>query len=82
MPDLFTMGHWHAEIPSNVTFGYCTKGCIGVVVLRGRLLIHGGSFSIKDLNQFIMLFLSFSSRKLAGRVHKGNKVRWFKGRHT
>ena len=34
-PDLFTMGPWHGEISSNVTFAYCTKGCIDVSVLRG-----------------------------------------------
>ena len=33
------MGHWHVEIPSNVTFVLCTKWCIGVVV-RGRPLTH------------------------------------------
>ena len=31
------MGHWHGEISSNVTFAYCTKGCIDVAVLRTRL---------------------------------------------
>ena len=34
------MGPWHGEISSNVTFAYCTKRCIGVVVLRGRPLTH------------------------------------------
>ena len=37
---------------------------------------------MQNLNPFIALFLSFSSRKLAERVHKGKKVRLFKDRHT
>ena len=77
------MGHWHGEISRNVTFAYCTKGCIDVAVLRGRPLTHVRSLSMQNLNPFIALFLSFfSSRKLAERVHKGKKVRLFKDRHT
>ena len=75
------MGHWHGEISRNVTFAYCTKGCIDVAVLRGRPLTHVRSLSMQNLNPFIALFF-FSSRKLAERVQKGNKVRLFKDRHT
>ena len=53
------MGHWHGEISRNVTFAYCTKGCIDVAVLRGRPLTHVRSLSMQNLNPFIALFLSF-----------------------
>ena len=53
------MGYWHGEIPSDMTFAYCTKGCIGVAVLRGRPLAHVKSLSMKNLNPFVVLFLSF-----------------------
>ena len=49
----------NAPISSNVTFAYCTKGCIDVVVLRGRPLTHVSSLSMHNLNPFIALFLSF-----------------------
>ena len=58
-PDLFTMGHWHGEISSNVTFAFCTKGCINVAVLHGRPLTHVRSLSIQNLNLFIALFFPF-----------------------
>ena len=57
-----------AKISRNVTFAYCTKGCIDVAVLRGRPLTHVRSLSMQNLNPFIALFLSFfefSLRKLA-----------------
>ena len=53
------MGPWHGEISSNVTFAYCTKGCIDVAVLRGRPLTHVSSLSMHNLNPFIALFLFF-----------------------
>ena len=55
---------------------------MAVLQLCGRPLTHFRSLSMKNLNPFIALFLSFSSRKLAERLHKGKKVRWFDGRHT
>ena len=67
-PDLFSIGHWHGEISSNVTFAYCTKVCIDVAVLRGRPLTPFSFF--------------FSSRKLAEMGYKGKNVRIFKGRLT
>ena len=57
------------------------KKCIDVAVLRGRPLTHVRSLSMQNLNPFIALFLYFSSRKLAEREHKGQKVRLFKDRH-
>ena len=68
------MGPWHGEISSNVTFAYCTKGCIDVAVLRGRPLTHVSSLSMHNLNPFFALFLSFFFTKLAERVRKGKKV--------
>ena len=57
------------EIPSNVTFPFCTKRCIGVAVLHGRPLIHSGGYRWKPKLPLIAFFLSFSSRKLAERLH-------------
>ena len=67
-PDLFTMGHWHGEISSNVTFAYFTKGCIDVGVLRGGPLTY-----VVAKPKFICRTFPFffSSRKLAERLHKG-----------
>ena len=77
------MEHWHGEISSNVTFAFCTKGCIDVAVLRGRPLTHVRSLSMQNLYPFIAIFLSFSSRKLAEREHKGKKVRFIERKtHT
>ena len=69
------MGHWHGEISSNVTFAYCTKGCIDVAVLCGRPLTHARSLSMQNLNPFSTIFFLFSSRKFAERMHKGKRVR-------
>ena len=55
---------------------------IDVAVLRGRPLTHVKSLSMHNLNPFLSLFLSFFSRNLAERVHKGKKVRLFKDIHT
>ena len=41
------------------TFAHCTKGCLGVAVLRGRPLTHVRSLSMKNLIPFIALFLCF-----------------------
>ena len=76
------MGPWHGEISSNVTFAYCTKGCIDVVVLRGRPLTHVRAHRCKTEIHLSRFFFLFSLRKLAERVHKGKKVRLFKDRHT
>ena len=65
-PDLFTMGPWHGEISSNVTFAYCTKWCIGVVVLRGRPLTHVRNLSIKPepfYRAFSFFFLHENSKR-------------------
>ena len=43
------MCHWHGEISSNVTFAYCTKGCIAEAVLRGRQVTH--VFAIPKLEE-------------------------------
>ena len=71
MPDLFTMEHWHGEISSNVTFAYCTKGCIDVAVLRGRPLTHVRSLSMQNLNPFIAIFFSFFFTKIRSKGAKG-----------
>ena len=79
------MGHWYGEISRNVTFAYCTKGCIDVAVLRGRPLTHVRSLSMQNLNLFIALFLSFFLHENSQRGYiflKGKKVRLFKDRHT
>ena len=73
MPDLFTMGHWHGEITSNVTFAYCTKWCIGVVVLRGRPLTHVRNLSMKPKpfhRAFSFFFLHENSQRGCIRVRK------------
>ena len=64
-PDLFTMGHWHGEISSNVTFAYCTKGCIDVAVLRGWPLTHARSLSMQNLNPFLYFFFTKVRREVA-----------------
>ena len=69
------MEHWHGEISSNVTFAYCTKGCIDVAVLRGRPLTHVRSLSMQNLNPFISIFLSFFFTKIRREGAKGKKVR-------
>ena len=65
-PDLFTMGPWHGEISSNVTFAYCTKWCMGVVVLRGRPLTHVRNLSMKPepfYRAFSFFFLHENSQR-------------------
>ena len=60
------MGHWHGEISSNVTFAYCTKWCIGVVVLRGRPLTHVRNLSMKPepfYRAFSFFFLHENSQR-------------------
>ena len=46
-----------------------------MAVLRDRPLSHVMSLSMQNLNPFIAIFLSFSSRKFAERVHKAKKIR-------
>ena len=81
MPDLFTMGHWYGDIPSNVTIAYSTKWCIDVAVLSGRPLTHDRNLSMKNQSPFIAIFLSFFFMKLAETLHEGKKVRWISSRH-
>ena len=67
------MGHWHGEIPSNVTFAYCTKWCIGVVVLRSRPLTHVRNLSLKPkpfYRAFSFFFLHENSQRGCMRVRK------------
>ena len=67
------MGHWHGEISSNVTFAYCTKWCIGVVVLRGRPLTHVRNLSMKPepfYRAFSFPFLHENSQGGCIRVRK------------
>ena len=73
------MGHWHGEISSNVTFAYCTKECIDVVVLRGRPLTHVDAKPEFTYRTFPFFFLHENSQR--GCI-KGKKVKFFKGRHT
>ena len=74
-----SMGHWHGEISSNVTFVCCTKGCINVAVLRGRLLTHVDAKPEFIFRTFPSFFLHENSQRgcIKG---TGNKVRFFK--HT
>ena len=73
------MGHWHGEISSNVTFAYCTKGCIDVAVLRGRPLTHVDAKPQFIYSTFPFFFLHENSQR--GCI-KGKKVRFFNGKHT
>ena len=73
-----TMGHWHGEISSNVTFAYCTKGCIDVAVLRGRPLTHVDAKPKFVYGTFSIFFLHENSQ--SGCI-KGKKVRCY-GRYT
>ena len=73
------MGRWHGEISSNVTFAYCTKGCIDVVVLRGGQLTHVDAKPKFIYRTFPLYFLHENSQR--GCI-KGQKVRFLKGRHT
>ena len=53
-------------ISSNVTFAYCTKWCIGVVVLRGRPLTHVRNLSMKPepfYRAFSFFFLHENSQR-------------------
>ena len=63
------MGPWHGEISSNVTFAYCTKWCIGVVVLRGRALTHVRNLSMKP-EPFYRAFSFFFFTKICREVDK------------
>ena len=73
------MGHWHGEISSNVTFAYCTKGCIVVAVLRGRPLTHVDAKPKFIYRTFPFILLHENSQR--GCI-KGKKVRLFKSRQT
>ena len=68
------MGPWHGEISSNVTFAYCTKWCIGVVVLRGRPLTHVRNLSMKPEPFYRAVSFFFSSRKFAERLIRARKL--------
>ena len=71
-----TMGHWHSEIPSNVTFACCTKWCIGVVVLRGRPLTRARNLSMKpNIRAFSFFFLHENSQIGCIRVRKLGDVK-------
>ena len=81
MPDLFTTGHWHDEISSDVPF-----------VQKGVSMWHGSNArqtadSCQELTDAKPKSIChafpffFSSQKLSQRVHKGKKVRLFKDRH-
>ena len=81
------MGHWHGEfeISSNVTFAYCTKGCIDVAVLRCRPLTHVRSLSMQNLNPFLALFLSerlFPHENSQRGCMRVRKLSHLKDRHT
>ena len=68
-----SLGHWHGEISSNVTFVYCTKWCIGVVVLRGSSLTHVRNLSMKPkpfYRAFSFFFLRENSQRGCIRVRK------------
>ena len=69
------MGHWHGEISSNVTFAYCTKGCINVAVLRDRPLTHVDANPKFIYRTFPFFFLHENSQ--SGCI-KGKKVRCFR----
>ena len=72
------MGPWHGEISSNVTFAYCTKWCIGVVVLRGRPLTHVRNLSMKPkpfYRAFSFFFLHEKSQRGCIRVRKLGDVK-------
>ena len=73
------MGHWHGEISSNVTFAYCTKGCIDVAVLRGRPLTHVDAKPKFIYRSFSFLFLHEDSQR---GCRKGKEGWFFKGRQT
>ena len=64
------MGHWHGEVSSNVTFAYCTKGCIDVAVLRGRPVTHVYAKSKSIYRTFPFFFLHENSRRGCIRVRK------------
>ena len=72
------MGPWHSEISSNVTFAYCTKGCIDVAVLRGRPVTHVYAKPKFIYRTFPVLFLRESLQR---RCIKGKKIWFFKGKH-
>ena len=74
-PDLFTMGHWHGEISSNVTFAYFTRGCIDVGVLRGRPLTHVVAIPKFIYRTFLSFFLHENSQR---GCTKGKKVKFLK----
>ena len=60
-------GHWHGEISSNVTFAYCTKGCIDVAVLRGRPLTHVRSLSLShDFLQRTLIVITMIYKRRYG----------------
>ena len=70
---VFTMGRCHGEISSNVTFAYCTKGCIYVAVLRGGPLTH-----VEQKPKFIyrtFSFFFFLHENLQSGCIKSKKVR-------
>ena len=72
------MGPWHGEISSNVTFAYCTKWCIGVVVLRDRPLTHVRNLSMKPkpfYRAFSFFFLHEKSKRGCIRVRKLGDVK-------
>ena len=73
------MEHWHGGISSNVTFAYCTKGCIDVAVLRSRPATHVYAKPKFIYRTFPFLFLHENPQR--GCI-KGKEVRIFKGRHT
>ena len=73
------MGHWQSEISSNMTFAYCTKGCIDVAELRGRPLTHVDAKPKFIYRTFPFFFLRENSQR--GCI-KGKNVKFFKGRYT